>query len=805
MIKKGFAIILGLFFLLIVTAYNLEASSKRILVLPISENRVSVSLNNLPSKLKFPITFKRKIKYNSVKRKLFFNGIMSDSEKQVLLKLSGNRYYQHAINNLYLKSMLDQKGITQIINTNLALAKFKTTSYYEASQIAKDLGSDKIKLSDLALNYDYLITGELISYNKFSLLTIKIIDIKNQKIIFEDQNRFFTPYINEISRFFNISHIQIDNNTEIQSHKIFSLVNPLSEKVISLLNKLEIKTPKNIEDVNGVEIMFIIDSTRSMKDEINTLRNKIRSIVEWIRYQKADLNVRISITDFKNVYDSYRANILPFTSSISKVESYLDRLDKSDRDDEINDIYYGLYYGLTHGKWSVYQNYPKIIFLLTDRPIQNEIPLLDRKKIVVLPFKSSLSSWEYNNLQNEKKQAIHQLLISKLNLSKGKVIPHKLAQQFIMESKFAKHNVESLIPVIKRKFNTRYFVTGTLKKDRKYLVLTTQIFDSRNKKIIKTVQQRTLYSTGPLSIINSSGNEILSFFEKISFIEKGTGIRRQYESNFKEIIKLAKSKAINIYTIGCSGIDQKSQSILSRVSQLIGGDYYNLEYKLFAYQKDDQKINFIYKNQKLYYTQNQRLIYSNISHTAHLRELTMGRNIPTVEQVKQFLITEGYPINEESFLTKNMKNNLSKIILNVLKNYIDPSANNFNEVIVKIENYNNFPIQIKNLTKKDLNNLKTWLSEKREIILASPILPSTPYNVAFKENNRQIEKVIFFMFHPSKTKIISPNLLKNIPSYLIKSITEINKDPYIYRANGVSYDAYWFVKGKLIDLKLQKK
>ena len=62
---------------------------------------LDVGLNALPANLKFPDALKEKIYYDDIGKKLVFTGVMTDAERESLLRLSTDASYQSAVQSLF--------------------------------------------------------------------------------------------------------------------------------------------------------------------------------------------------------------------------------------------------------------------------------------------------------------------------------------------------------------------------------------------------------------------------------------------------------------------------------------------------------------------------------------------------------------------------------------------------------------------------------------------------------------------------------------------------------------------------------
>jgi hypothetical protein len=273
--------------------------------------------------------------------------------------------------------------------------------------------------------------------------------------------------------------------------------------------------------------------------------------------------------------------------------------------------------------------------------------------------------------------------------------------------------------------------------------------------------------------------------------------------SFAESVKLANYKNIKVYTIGCSGIDKKSQDRLTRVSRLMNGEYFNLEYYFSAFLLNLQKVNFVYKAQEVFrFTgdmpslQDSELI--NKTTINSFESISLGDMVYRAEDTKSYLLNEKYPIDYSSFIRKRINNNLINIVTNkVTDNVI--SSSSYSRFTFVSDNYY-LPIKVANLTKRELSLLKSWSKDNQDIYIAVSIIPIVSKQVRYLENNRFITKAISFDISPYRVKIFTPTKSNIVPNFLVKRVSSINKLPYKYIKNGISKKKYWFLKGKLLFL-----
>ncbi len=615
-------------------------------------------------------------------------------------------------------NLINQKGISQLIISHLSLYGVDILSYKQSKIIGDMLIKKKIRYSNLKNYARYIISGELIKYLEYYELNLAVYDFSKEKVIFEKHNKLFVPNIKEDNPLF---HLQKDrlvlllksiNANKLNKKKYYLLKSYI--KKLSQPNRLSAKLNKNIviylrsllrsnikknsknkitayinssknllmtnSDVlnlsnplidmlipsikiktrskswkRQVDIMFVIDFTKSLYDEVKYLKKSLRDILNNIHNIRPDIKLRIGITTYKELYSKHKIKMLPLTGDIKVVENYLDFILKQGSEVQTNGIRYGLFYTLSNANWLPYKDQLKMVFVLTDKTI--------------------------------------------------------------------KENLEQ---------------------------------------------------------------SIKSTISKYSFTES---------------IKLANSKNIKVYTIGCSGIDKNSQTALTRISRLTKGDYFNLEYYFSAYLLTFQKVNFIYKDKELFKPigdisslQYPELITKNT--ISKFENISLGDMVYKAEDTKNYLLKEKYPIKESSFNREKVNNNLINIVIKKIKDNIPPSPPYQHFTFVS-ENYY-LPVKISGLTKEDLKLLKSWSKNNKDVYIAVNVVPTALSQTNYLENNHFTTKTISFNINPYIIKIFSPDKTSMIPNFLVKKISDINKTPYEYTKKGVSKKKYWFLKGKML-------
>jgi len=128
-----------------------------------------------------------------------------------------------------------------------------------------------------------------------------------------------------------------------------------------------IKIPQAVRTAEiSVDILFILDTTGSMGDEIQQLQDNIYSIFTRIHNQYKFLPLRFGLILYRDRGDKYLVQKFDFTESIEEFQIYLDRVESGGGGDNPEDIQIALKESLQSLSWSA--NNLKIAFLVADAP-----------------------------------------------------------------------------------------------------------------------------------------------------------------------------------------------------------------------------------------------------------------------------------------------------------------------------------------------------------------------------------------------------------------------------------------------------
>jgi hypothetical protein len=115
-----------------------------------------------------------------------------------------------------------------------------------------------------------------------------------------------------------------------------------------------------------LDIAFILDTTGSMGDELQRLKQTL----EYIHFQTTHLaprpDVRFGMVLFRDTTDDYRTRVMPFTADVEQFARDLDKVRAGGGGDNPEDVQEGLKDAMTKLKWR--EKGAKLAFLIGDAP-----------------------------------------------------------------------------------------------------------------------------------------------------------------------------------------------------------------------------------------------------------------------------------------------------------------------------------------------------------------------------------------------------------------------------------------------------
>lgn len=146
---------------------------------------------------------------------------------------------------------------------------------------------------------------------------------------------------------------------------------------------------------NNIDVMFTIDATGSMGDEINYLKSELRNIIG--RIDKSIEQKRVGLTFYRDHGDEYVVKEFDFNSNIDLVKNYLDQQHAGGGGDYEEAIEEALKVSLAQS-WDI-NSKSRLLFLMLDAPphfteqnvdmIKNQIKIAQKNGIKIIPVVAS--------------------------------------------------------------------------------------------------------------------------------------------------------------------------------------------------------------------------------------------------------------------------------------------------------------------------------------------------------------------------------------------------------------------------------
>ncbi|HEV7535902.1 MAG TPA: vWA domain-containing protein, partial [Acidimicrobiia bacterium] len=116
-----------------------------------------------------------------------------------------------------------------------------------------------------------------------------------------------------------------------------------------------------------LDVLFLIDTTGSMGDEIDRLKDSVRSVSERIAALPANADLRLGMTLYRDRGDLFVTRTFDFTSSVDVFKTALAEVQAGGGGDTPEDLDAGLHQAVTAPSWRG-DDTVKLVFLVADAP-----------------------------------------------------------------------------------------------------------------------------------------------------------------------------------------------------------------------------------------------------------------------------------------------------------------------------------------------------------------------------------------------------------------------------------------------------
>ena len=204
------------------------------------------------------------------------------------------------------------------------------------------------------------------AFDTFNRLHLNIVNGNNIKVRLNEENApyFHVDNLNEVNLFlkeskeeYEVEISYLDKNNEEQ--KVVKTVKDNDE--------IDLKNEKNI--VNNLEIMFVIDATGSMGDEIWYIKAEIDDVISKVKENNEEVNLTLAIMMYRDIGDEYVTRYSDFSKDIAKQQEFLKAQSANGGGDFEEAVDVALMEAMNK-QWS--SNSTKLLFHVADAPSHDE-------------------------------------------------------------------------------------------------------------------------------------------------------------------------------------------------------------------------------------------------------------------------------------------------------------------------------------------------------------------------------------------------------------------------------------------------
>jgi hypothetical protein len=129
---------------------------------------------------------------------------------------------------------------------------------------------------------------------------------------------------------------------------------------------VELDVPPTQPPIN-LDVLFLLDATGSMSDEIEQLQDNILSISDQVDALPSQPNVRFGLVAYRDRGDQYITRVYDFTPDVREFQDALMQVRASGGDDYPESLNEGLHDAIWEPEWRI-ENTVSLIFLVADAP-----------------------------------------------------------------------------------------------------------------------------------------------------------------------------------------------------------------------------------------------------------------------------------------------------------------------------------------------------------------------------------------------------------------------------------------------------
>ncbi|MDA3886948.1 MAG: VWA domain-containing protein [Candidatus Delongbacteria bacterium] len=251
--------------------------------------------------------------------------VFANETKMAVLNFSINNsngdmdYLSSGISDILITNLAEKNNLT-IIEREKIQNLIEELNFKNSGLVTEKEQSKIGKLSGAK----YILTGSITFVNSAYRMVSKVLDVETGDVI-------------------STQSVKGKGNDNI-----FDSADQLSGKIYS-----DLLGASNVPGSGPeLEVAFIIDTTGSMGDEINVVKEKIIMMIDEILQGVPQPVVKFAVVDYKDRSDPYVTKIYDFKSNIKEIKNDINRLSASGGGDFPESVKEALYMGVNKLKWS---------------------------------------------------------------------------------------------------------------------------------------------------------------------------------------------------------------------------------------------------------------------------------------------------------------------------------------------------------------------------------------------------------------------------------------------------------------------
>ncbi len=232
------------------------------------------------------------------------------------------------------------------------LSQSEEITVVEREKLEKILKEQKLSISDFTDETNAIKVGRLINADRIVIGSLTVIETK-----FRLDARLLDVETGKV--------IAAEKSQCSSKHYIFDMVD---ETALRIIRKVSGELPAQIVSGPRMDVLFLLDSTGSMADEIETVKEKIEEIAKDISYGNPKPDVRFGIVTYRDRGDAYVTRKYKLTRNLNEVLTNLSLITASGGGDYEESLNEALKVALCDMNWDEDRKTSKSLFLIADAP-----------------------------------------------------------------------------------------------------------------------------------------------------------------------------------------------------------------------------------------------------------------------------------------------------------------------------------------------------------------------------------------------------------------------------------------------------